>query len=231
MQRAVGLVVALGLSAALVSCGSATTSRSAPAPQTTSSTLSRTQLQTRLLTVGDVGSAWQKGQDQVGEAITPEDLASVGTSIPCSDVAMDPALAKRLTAVTGVQFQPADHSPKHLIELVITGQPGQLDSDLRALVGIMDTCAARTATTTGTSNLTLKKLALPTLGEQQAAYVMTDSVDSSGVFYVRNAIVRRGSVAVVLGLMEGLATVQDKPQISDATFVAMLRTAVDKVHG
>ncbi len=175
--------------------------------------------------MSDIEAGWQGGQ-----AITPEDLSSVGQSIPCSELTLDPAVAKRLTAVTGIQFEPTDHSRKHLIELVITGQPKQLADDLQTLFGAMDSCSTKTATTTGTAKLTVKEFAIPSLGDQQAAYVMTDTADSAGAFYVRNAIVRFGSVAVALGLLEVVPTAQATPQISDATFVKILKTAADRLR-
>lgn len=224
MRSRVGLpVIMLGLSVALVACGSGTT-RQTVAPSTTIP--STAQLEARLLDVGDVGAGWK-----VGPAINPQDLSSVSQSIPCSDVTIDPSVAKRLTAVTGIQFEPRDGSSRQMIELVITGESKQLDSDLQALIGAMDSCSAKTATTSATSKLTVQKFAIPKLGDQQAAYVMTDSADSAGAFYVRSAIIRVGSIAVAFGLTEVVATPQDKPQISDDTFVKILKTAVDKLSG
>jgi hypothetical protein len=81
--------------------------------------------------------------------------------------------------------------------------------------------------------LTVKRLSIPDLGDQRAAFVMTgldESAGSSATWYVRNAAVRVGPVAIMLGLTEILATPQDKPQISDESFVQLVQTAVGKLH-
>jgi hypothetical protein len=223
-SRALLMLTAIGLSATLVACGSSDAGKQTGTPST--GIPSATQLEARLLDVGDVGAGWKLGQP-----ITPEDLSSVSQSIPCTGVTIDPSVAKRLTAVTGRQLEPADRSAKHMIELVITGTSRQLDADLQTLARAMDSCSVKTGTSQGTSTLTVKKLAVPKLGDQQAAYVMTDSADSAGAFYVRNAFVRVGTVAVAFGLMEVVAAPQDKPQVSDDTFVKILRTALERISG
>lgn len=228
MRLRVGLVAgALTLSMALVACGSGTSSKTgaptttaAPtttgAPTTTAAPTTTVptaaQLQARLLGAGDVGAGWQ-----VGGSINPEDLSSIGHANPCGNDKIDPAVAKRLTAVTGVQFEPTDHSYKHFIELVLTGDPAQLGSDLHALMAALDSCPA------------VKDLSIPKLGDQQAAYVITDAESANAVWHVRNAVVRVGPVAVAVGMTEILPSAQARPQISDDTFVKVLRTAVDKV--
>ncbi|HET6965918.1 MAG TPA: hypothetical protein VFH58_14180 [Acidimicrobiales bacterium] len=224
MRLRVGLVTgALALSLALVGCGSSTSSKTgAPSTTATSSTTAApsttvptaAQLQARLLGAGDVGAGWQ-----AGENITPEDLSSIAHANPCGDDKIDPAVAKRLTAVTGMQFEPADRSYEHFIELVVTGDPTQLDSDLHALMADLESCPA------------VKDLSIPKLGDQQAAYVMTAEESANAVWHVRNAVVRIGPVAVVVGMTEVLPSAQATPQISDETFTKVLRTAVTKVSG
>ena len=229
MLRRIGLVASSGLVLLLVACGSGTNNQTTPSTNIPStSTMSTAQIQQRLLTAADVGAAWR-----VGQSITPEDLSSLSTSVPCPGPTVSPAVAQRLTAVTGVQFEPTDQSYKHLIELVLSGEPKQLDSDLQALFEAMDSCSALASTATGATKLTIQKLAVPKLGDQQAAYVMTDteSPDSTATWYVRNAVVRVGSTGVAVGLAEILATPQDKPQISDETFGKILESAVGKLRG
>ncbi|HET6916822.1 MAG TPA: hypothetical protein VFH56_12090 [Acidimicrobiales bacterium] len=206
----------MSLTAVVVACASGTTSKATPST-------SPAQLQARLLTASDVGTGWQ-----VGPPINGEDLSSVGQSIPCSDVPMDPAVTKRPTAVTGVQFEPTDHSSKHLIELLITGDAKQLVADMQTLTGAMDFCSTKTMTTMENAKLTVKKLTLPKVGDQQAAYTVTDTADSTGTFYVRNAIARVGSVAVAIGLTEIMATPQSTPEINNDTFATILKTGVNK---
>ena len=232
MHERPGLFAVLGLSVALVACGSnGTTSKTTttPTPTTaaTTTTLSTAQLQASLLDVSDVGAVWK-----VGAAINPQDLAGL-TQIPCADATISPTIAKRLTAVTGIQFESTDGSSKHLMQLVVTGEPKQLDSDLQALIGAMESCSATTSTTTGTAKLTVKKFIIPELGDQRAAYLLTDaeSPGTETTWYVRQAAVRVGSVAMGIGLTEILGTPQDKPQISDAKFVQLLETAVAKFNG
>lgn len=222
LRRGAGLISALTLLGALAACGSTTPTKTA---QTTTTIPSAAQLKVKLLAVSDVGAGWR-----VGEAINPQDLASVGQSVPCSNVALDPTVAKRLTAVTGIQFDPTDRSSRNLIELVITGQPRQLDADLQALSRAFDSCSAHAATATSTTKLTVKKLAIPNLGDQRGAYVVTEAEESSGAWYSRGATVRIGTVAVVVGLVEVLYH-HATPQISDATFVKILETAVAKLTG
>lgn len=142
----------------------------------------------------------------------------------------DPALASRLTAVTGIQFEPTDHSYKHLIELVVTGDPAQLGADLQKFISAMDSCAAKTATSTATSKLTVKQMAIPQLGDQRVAYLTITPVNGAA-FYGRGAMVRFRSVAVVVGLTEGLYSPRGTPQISDSTFVSIVKTAYDKLAG
>lgn len=222
-------ILVLAFTVVLAACGSGKTGGKATTPPVTAvTTPSTAQLQARLLTVSDVGSSWN-----VGPAINSEDLSSVTQSIPCPDAAINPTIAKRLTAVTGIQFEPADRSYKHMIELAITGDPARLDSDLQTLFGALDACATTTSTATGTTKLTVKRLSIPDLGDQRAAFVMTgldESAGSSATWYVRNAAVRVGPVAIMLGLTEILATPQDKPQISDESFVQLVQTAVGKLH-
>lgn len=228
MRTRIGLVASSGLALLLVACGSGTNNQTNPSTNIPStSTMSTAQIQARLLAVADVGAGWQ-----IGQAITPEDLSSLATSVPCPGPTVSPAVAQRLAAVAGVQFEPTDQSYKHLIELVLNGESKQLDSDLQALFDAMDSCSALASTATGTK-LTVQKLAVPKLGDQQAAYVMTDveSPDSTATWYIRNAVVRVGSDAIAVGLAEILATPQDKPQISDETFGKILDSAVGKLGG
>jgi hypothetical protein len=213
------LILILAFTVVLAACSSGGTGGAATTPPSPS------EVQARLVAASDLGSDWKLGED-----INATDLSSVRHSIPCPDVQVDPAIAKRLTAVTGIQFDPAKHAYKHLIELAITGDPEQLHSDVQSLVAAMDSCAT-TAAATPAMRLTVKRLAIPQLGDQRAAYVMIarESAHSTTAWYIRNAMVRVGPVAIAFGLMEIVGTPKDKPTISDETFVHLLQTAVAKL--
>lgn len=228
MRTPMSMIAAVGIAIALVACGDEGTSTQTTVPAATTAapttTTSADQLKAVLLDAGDIWEGWK-----VGENITPEDLASFAQS-PCENVAVNPTIAQRLTAATGIQFEPIDRSYKHMIELVVTGDPKQLDTDLQALIGATQSCPSVASTIAGGGSGTVHELSIPTLGDQRAAFVYTALESASGpTWYIRSAIVRVGSLAVGLGLTEILSTAQDKPQISDEQFVKLLETAVAKL--
>ena len=220
MRRRPVSTLITGLTLVLGACGSGGTKGAATKPPT------KAEVQAKLLTLTDVGKDWKAGQ-----AINAADLASVTQAASCGNVTLEPAVAERLTAVTGIQFEPVDRSYKHLIQLAMTGEAKQLDSDLQTLFAGIDTCAATASAAPG-STANVKRLNIPQLGDQRAAYVMTSrqSTQSTATWYVRDAIVRVGPVAVAIGLVEILPTAQDKPTISDASFLRLLQTGVDKLR-
>jgi putative hemolysin len=177
-----------------------------------------------LLETSDVGSDWQ-----LGPPITEADLTDA-TQLPCPDTAISPTIADRLTPITGVQFEPVDHSSKHLIEFAVTGRPEQLGADLQVLFDAMDTCAATTPTTIGTGSLTVEPLTIPELGDQRAGYVLIGVESADATWYVRDAEVRVGSIAIEVSLTEILQTIDVEPSVSDAEFVQLVQTAVAKLH-
>jgi hypothetical protein len=230
MRSRVSFIAVLVLVVTLGACGdNGTTGKAtAPTPSGPATTLSSAQLDKMLLDAGDVGADWQ-----VGPGLNDQDLSDFA-QIPCPDSAVNPTIAKRLTPATGVQFEPADHSRKHMIEFLLTGDAQRLDRDLQALSGAMEACSTATSTTSDTGATSkVEKLAIPELGDQRAAYVITvtGSPDSQATWYVRSAVVRVGSVATSLGLTEILPTPQAQPQISDEEFVKILKTAVAKLGG
>jgi hypothetical protein len=222
MYARLGVVALLGLGVTFLGCGDDETT----APTTTESTATTVavaELDSMLLDAADVGTGWQ-----VGPAVTDADFAD-STQIPCPDTAINPTIADRLTPVTGVQFEPTDGSPRHLIEFMLSGEPDRLDADLQAMFGAMDACAATTPTTTETGSLTVEPLAIPELGDQRAAYTLVGVEAPDTTWYVRDASVRVGSLAVEVGLTEILQSPDDQPSISDAEFVQLLETAVAKL--
>ena len=228
MFARLGPVALLCLVGVLGGCGDDGTTRSTT-PTATSSVETTTppspeQLEPMLLDTSDAGTGWQ-----LGPAITEADLTDA-TQIPCPDTAINPTIATRLTPVTGVQFEPVDRSSKHLIEFVVTGQPEQLGADLQVLFDAMDACAATTPTSLGTGSLTVEPLGIPELGDQRAAYTLIGVESPDATWYVRNADVRVGALAVEVGLTEILQTPDDAPSISDDEFVQLVQTAVGKLH-
>jgi hypothetical protein len=195
----------------LVACGGNGTNNNKPR--------STAQLHAKLLNAADVGGSWRAGQP-----INPQDLAAFA-QLPCETGSISPTIAKRLTAVTGTQFEPTDHSSRHLIELVVSGDPTQLSSDLRALFGAIESCSS-------TANLTLTKLTIPALGDQRAAYVIMQPGPSGSktMLNLRTGYVRLGAAAVVLGLADFHATSQGQSQISDDTYAQLLKNAVAKLN-
>ncbi len=227
MFARVSLVALLGLVGALVGCSDDEAARDTTSATTvsveTTVPLTPEQLDAMLLDASDVGAAWQ-----LGPAVTDADLADA-SQIPCPDTAIDPGVTDRLTPVTGVQFEPVDHSSKHLIEFAVTGQPEQLDGDLQVLFDSMDACAATTPTTIGTGSLTVDPLTIPELGDQRAAYTLIGVESPDETWYIRNAEVRVGAIAVEVGLTEILQPPDNEPSISDAEFIQLIQTAVAKL--
>lgn len=228
MFARMGLIAVLGLVGVLIGCGDDDATRETT-PATTSSVettipLSPEQLEPMLLDASDVGAGWQ-----LGPKITDADLSDA-TQIPCPDTAINPTIGDRLTPITGVQFEPVDHSSKHLIEFAVTGQPEQLDADLQVLFEAMDACAATTPTSIGSGSLTVEPLTIAELGDQRAAYTLIGVESPDATWYIRNADVRVGSTAVKVGLTEILQTPDDEPSISDTEFVQLIQTAVAKLH-
>jgi putative hemolysin len=150
--------------------------------------------------------------------------------IPCSDNPLNPTIADRLTPIVGVQFEPVDHSSKHLIEFAVTGQPGLLDADLQVRFDAMDACVATTPTSTGTGSLTVELLTISELGDQRAAYTLTGVESPDATWVVRDAEVRVGSIVVEISLTEILRSPADQPSISDTEFVQLVQTAVARLE-
>jgi hypothetical protein len=212
----------------MASCGddrSTTTSPTTPRPTASSRTVPGPGSNAGLLDASDVGPDWRIGPD-----VNDADLTDA-TRIPCPDVALNPTIAARLTPAAGVQFEPADHSYRHLIEFVVTGEPHQLDSDLRAFFGAIESCS--TVTPAPPAELRVEQRRIPQFGDQRGAFVLVgrETPDTPATWYVRNAVVRVGPVAVELGLAEILSTPEQAPHISDAEFDELLGRAVSKARG
>jgi hypothetical protein len=209
----------------LVACGSGGSSGKPTPPTGRASTPSVAQLQVRLLTAADAGTAWKNGQP-----INAQDLAAFA-QVPCRGTALAKPVATRLTAVTGVQFEPADRSYRHLIELVVTGAPAQLDRDLGQLFAAIESCSAKATTSPSAGHVSVKKLAVAALGDQRSAYSALEQLPSAATaLSLRAGYVRVGATAVLLALADFQATKQGASKITDATFVQLLTSAVDKLR-
>ena len=179
------------------------------------------QLQARLLTAADAGAGWQQA-GPVGDA----DFDDAG-QIPCENSALDPTVRQRLRPVTGVQFEPADRSSKHLIEFAVSAAPDRLKTDLEALFGAMDSCTSAPAS--GSGGVQVAKLDVPKAGDQRAGYRMVASVSADSAWHVRMATVRVGASAITVGLTEVVASPTAAPTISDADFGRLVQTAAKKL--
>ena len=147
-------------------------------------------------------------------------------SMPCPDTAVNPTILARVRPLVGVQYDAPDGSYRHLLELGITGVPDRLAADLEVVDEAMRACAASSPTAEG---VTVRAISLPALGDQRAGWAMTaeqrDGAEAV-TWQVRSATVRRGSVAVRIGLTEILDRPSTPPSITDEAFVAIVRTAV-----
>jgi hypothetical protein len=179
-------------------------------------------LQERMLTTGDVGATWKLGPE-----LNEADYGDAG-NLPCEDMAMNPTIRDRLRPVAGVQFEPVDGSSKHLIEFAMTGEPDRLATDLSLFDEGFDECAREPDT-----EVEVRDLSLPKLGDQRFGYLMTADQPVDGgtaTWYVRMATVRRGAVAVHVGLTEILDP-GAQPSITDAAFVDVVRKAAEALTG
>jgi hypothetical protein len=248
MRRWICFAAALLLGVTVVACGDdeETSETTATTPTTALTTTTPTtvvpatiptaaELEAMLLTADDT-EGWQ-----AGEPINEMDLAA-SAEVPCEafdpadptvpqPVGMNPTIAERLTADAGVQFDATDDQYTHLIELLITGDAEQLDTDLGHFLGAMQDCAATWSTVPSTLSASeeamlpeFEQLTLPDLSDQQWAYRITSPADGVRGY---SGYVRVGTVAVNLGVME--ARTDAEPQITDEQFVQLLEIAVVKV--
>jgi len=223
---------AVAVAVLLTACGetSSDSSSSTAAPSTAATTTAEVlptvdQVDAMLLTVDDVFDGWK-----LGSPINEADLDD-SVQVPCANTAINPTIAQRLKAVTGVQFEPVDGSYNHLIEFATVGDPARLAADLDALFGALDSCGPEFTGGGGEGSGTLKELALPELGDQRKGYVITgkDAPETDVVWYVRTAYVRVGTVAITVSLAEVLPVENQTPTISDEEFVRVVQTAVGKM--
>jgi hypothetical protein len=228
VAAAVAAVVVFGAACGSSDTDSETATTTAAAVTTTTSaatptTVSVATLTERLLAAGDLPAGWK-----LGHAVNNSDFEAFA-QLPCDNAAINPLAAKRLTAQTGIQFEPTGGSSAHLIELVTTGEPAQLTKDIGMLIGAREDACSASDATSGGSPISITSLTLPSVGDQRSAY--SGRVDSSAHWFGRNAVVRVGSVAVVVGLTEVLSSATATPMVCDAEFVQLVERAVQRLQG
>lgn len=226
MRRTMKFLAVIGLAATSAGCGTDETTSTTTAQTTT--TMSVAALEQLLLTVDDLGAGWV-----AGEPINEADLAD-SVQVPCPDQAINPTIAARLRAQTAVQFDAADASYQHLIEFVVSGETTRLTADLDIWFEAFTACA--TSTTSAGSDprlLTVEPLTLPELGDQRIGFVIDgrEAATDTAVWHGHTALVRVGNVAVSVGLIEVLDSLDAEPAIDDAAFIAIVETAVARLAG
>lgn len=225
MLRALRVLVVFGLAGATVACGDdgASLDTTIPGTAVPVDTTLPGEPSGPLLTTLDVGREWQ-----VGPEVNDADFGD-STRLPCDDVALNPTIARRLTPVAGIQFEPVDRSSKHLIEFLLTGEAPRLDADLQAWTDAMESCATTTPATTSAGTLTVEAFTLPPLGDQRTGFVLTADLSPGVTWHVRTAAVRVGSMASRVALTEILSTPDSPVTVSDADFVDLVETAAAKL--
>jgi hypothetical protein len=224
MRRLTVWLAAAGLAVLAAGCGDDGTSSStteAPATTPVAAIPSTAELEAMLLDEGDVADGWK-----LSNPVNPDDLASFA-QIPCEDTALNPTIAERLVADTGVQFEPTDGSYAHILQFVLTGDPARLAADLQILHDATMSCPEATTD----SPVAVDELSIPELGDQRYGLSLTASESPEATWYIRSAVVREGPVAIGLDVTEILPDPSATPTISDDEVVRLLETAVAKMEG
>lgn len=179
--------------------------------------------QARLLDSSAFGGAWVAAPSE--RFLRPSSIAQ-----QLCEFEFDEAVSSRLAVIAMAQFE-KDDSQDRVLEWVVSGEPGQLADDVRAVIRAWDQCAAQPPD--GDRDLT--KASLPALGDQRAAY----TIRNRGGCDERIALVRVGSVAVVLWAQrwspprapltkEGWPAC-GPPSVDEVQFVRFLTAAVERL--
>jgi hypothetical protein len=208
------VVLVASIAAGCGDSGKKTSGTTTPTTAVTTTVPSTAQLQAMLLTADDI-NATNKGW-------TVKPLNKEGLAVTCAE-GLDPATAARLTAKVGIDAGREDGNAS-LQERLITGDPQQLDADLKSCLN--------SPSTSMTLPTGVRALTLPHLGDQQWAFIRTPAspgwpADSKTYF----AYVRVGGNAVNLVVSEQPVRANAKLQITDAEFVQLLKTAVGNLSG
>jgi hypothetical protein len=182
-------------------------------------------MEAMLLTADDIEAQFGGDPGWTVEPIDYEEGLSGYLQLRCDDVVLDPTIVERLTAETGIDAGREDGGAT-LVEFLITGDAEQLSADLEAWVAADESCTATQSTSPDTT--ATRELALPELGDQQYAEAGTcEGWGPDSQSYT--ALVRIGTVAILLGVCEGPVSEGAELLISDEEFVQLLEAAVAKV--
>jgi hypothetical protein len=190
-------------------------------------TLSVDQLEARLLNAGDIGAGW------IGTTVVDNtELGSLAES-PCPGVTLPAAITERLRPVVGVRLTPIDGTNRAVFEGLIVGESATLADDVQALFDAAASCAGTDFTSADDEKVRYDTLLLPALGDQQMATVMTISQPPDHQLTVRGhtAIVRVGETVLSVTQYEVMTNPEAPAITSDAAFIDLLRTAVQRLSG
>lgn len=185
------------------------------------------QLEALLLNAADIGAGWMGTT-----AVSSSELGSLAES-PCPGVTIDPEVTARLKPVVGVRITPGDGTNRAVIEGIIIGDPATLSSDVQALFAAAESCSGTDFTGANQEKARYDSLLLPAVGDQQMATVLKviQPPDYQLTARGHTAIVRVGDIVVSLTQYEVMTKPDTEPITSDATFIALLQTAVQRVKG
>jgi hypothetical protein len=192
-------------------------------------TVSLADLRERLLTAGEVGAGWKPETE-----ITAADLGGIG-ELPCSgvpDLAINPTIAARLVAATGIIMSPTDGTPRGIKEILVTGEPDRLSRDLDAVIGATtDNCIGKDLVTKDHEKVRMEVVALDGIGDQRSAVTVTvgEPPDYQSTWRGYQAVVRVGPVAMMISTFQVMGTPDAKPVMDEAGFVALVKQAVAKL--
>lgn len=218
-------VLAAGLSACGSDGSTATTTTAAP------STTAVSELKAKLLTVDELVGV--DGEWTVMTDMTPDDMGSLGES-PCPDGALADDIVERLRPTDAVIFEPSDSSMRGVQELILSGDPAQLESDLAAVFGSSETCVGEQYEVPGTGEKVQYDLVdVAELGDQRIVARITafEPPDFTTTWRGHMAVVRVGGVAIMLNEFEILDSPDTEAAMSDDEFVTLLEAAVAKLAG
>ncbi len=238
MKRISTLLAAVTLGVATTGCSSdlqvappSSTSQptpaTAPEPSTTSTpaTAGEDELSALLLDAADFGPAWVPETD-VGVA----DFTSLG-ELPCPDTAINPTIVARLMPTEAAIFTNPDAAIiEGAQELLLTGDPARLAADLDILFEGAQMCLGAEWVDDDGERVLYEPFDVPAVGDQRLAGRLTvTEPDGATTWRGWSAIVRVGTVAMMLNVFEILPTPDAVPTISDEAFVTLLQTAVDRL--
>jgi hypothetical protein len=198
-----GIGLGLGLLLLINACGvgtngiANTTNTSAPTPTSSTTVLRPADLQSALLTLSEVPSAWSV------------DTTSSGTSSAAGSVS-EPTCLKNLDAenrageISGadVKFHGSSSGIPFFEEQLSSFEPGSVEGKLSAFDRMLAACGPITFTAVGyTFTGTIEAMSFPTVGDESRAYQLNLSTRASGknvAIGIDFVVARKGDTALVL---------------------------------